>query len=269
MVVPTPPVYWFHLDETNNTSADGPFFIFGGLIATPSQAVAVHDAIAEIRTRYGYQQGDQFKFHTRSRPDHVSQTDFVAAKQAAVALLEQLDVKMIVYVVLHDIAKGSVEENSEKALNALLSHFEFHFLPEFGARGTVTIDRVDDRFGYPYLRTKFQHGISLPDGRKAPLANIVHYSFSGDGLSHFSSLVDISLGAFRYCVNASFGKGKEDLAKELIQPLSRALWSKSTEDDDRQIGGYGFLQYPKEIRVQQYREQYEILTTKLTEWTSD
>lgn len=269
MNVPNPPVYWFHLDETNNTSADGPFFIFGGLIATPIQAIAVHDAIAEIRGRYGYQQGDPFKFQTRSRPAHVSQEDFVAAKQAAVALLEELGVTMIVYVVLHDIATGSVEENSEKALNALLSHFEFRFLPEFSARGTVTIDRVDDKFGYPYLRTKFQHGISLPDGRKAALPSIVHYSFSGDGLSHMSSLVDISLGAFRYCVNTTFGKGNEAVAKEMIRPLSRALWCKSKDDDERQIGGYGFLQYPKEIKVERYRKQYDTLTAKLTEWTSD
>lgn len=68
-----------------------------------------------------------------------------------------------------------------------------------GAEGEQwCIDRLPEKFGYPYLRKKFQDGVELPGQSQRKLNRVVHYSMSCDQASHISSVVDICLGGIRY-----------------------------------------------------------------------
>jgi hypothetical protein len=95
------------------------------------------------------------------------------------------------------------------------------YLAEKASFGVACVDRLDPKFGYSYLRRRFQEPLDLPDGRTPRLERIIHLSMSCDGASHASSLVDIALGGFRYCVNTALGKGKgkDDVAPEDIPAL--------------------------------------------------
>ena len=258
-------MYWLFTDETNVTDKDGAFFIYGGLIMTADQMQALNAEVVTIREKYGYLGGDQFKFQTASRPKQVSPTDFAAAKGEALALLEKHGALVVMYVVLHELARNkSVQTMTEWALNSLIAHFDLRFLSERGAVGAVCIDRLDPKFGYGYMKDKFASGVTLPDGRTEKLDRVIHYSMSCDGASHMSSLTDIAPGSMRYAVNFATGQGKEDVARAIMVPLARAMWAKQI-GDVRQVGGYGFLKYPKDVRSARFQAQYDDLIQKIGE----
>lgn len=265
-------LYWFHIDETNTTVSEGEFLIVGGLVLNGEQIMKADLAIDFIRRHFGFKPSDQFKFHTRSRPVQVSREDFTTAKELAISLLEPLGIRMIVYVVLHDITKNkSQPEVMSMAFNSLLAHFDMHFLDQHNSKGVVCIDRVDEQFGFKFMQDKHQAGVVFVDGREQQLERIMHYSMTTDGASHLSSLVDIALGAFRYCVNLSNNPqkvGKLEIANKMLQPLSKALWSGEL-DGRRLITGYGYLPHPRGgIKVESYRAKYETLAEDLQQWSS-
>lgn len=262
-------MYWLFTDETNLDPAQGRFFIYGGLILHADQLVEAHDAIVKIRQKYGYGDNDQFKFQTASRPAHISIEAFAKAKEEAIVAASDVGGILLTYVVLHDIARSNERHKTlEFALNVVLAHFDMRFLTEQNDFGVVCLDRVQESFGYPFLRAKFQDGLNLPDGRSPRLGRIMHYSMSCDGASHFSSMVDIALGGFRYCVNAAAGIGKGETAAKIFPPLAKMMWHERKPDGTHQIGGYGFLAYPKVIRAEQYKAQYRELTQTLTTYAN-
>lgn len=256
-------MYFFFTDETNLVPSQGDFFIYGGIVATAEQIPALHDIVVAVRTKYGFNPEDSLKFHTRSRPAHVSFEDWTSAKFEVIEAAEGVGVDLLSYVVLHAIARQSQEKILEWALNALIAHFDLRYLAEKTARGAVCLDRLDEKFSYPYLRNIFATGAIMPDGRIVKLQRVIHYSLTCDGASHVSSVIDIALGGLRYCVNTgSGGPGSTVIAARIFPPLARMMWSVDTPAG-RKIGGYGFIQYPKEIRVPDYEDRYVKLRTAL------
>ncbi|MGC4111769.1 MAG: hypothetical protein QM747_15395 [Nocardioides sp.] len=257
-------MYWLFTDETNTTDKDGDFFIYGGVIVTPEMAGNLHDAVEQIRHKYGFRDGDQFKFQTKSRPRHVTLDDFSAAKaEANRALLDHGAIVMI-YVVLHDLARSkTIETMTEWALNSLLYHFDVNFLRQKNDFGAVCIDRLDPKQAYSYMRETFAHGVAFPNGSRVKLGRVIHYSMSSDGASHLSSLTDIALGSVRYAVNFATGQGNETVARKVLQPVAAAMWHQVAPDGTHKVGGYGFLQYPKTINAPSYRARYDALVKSL------
>ncbi len=260
-------MYWFIADETNVDPGQGDFFIYGGLALNEEQFSSLHDSVVDIRGEYGFNQEDSFKFHTRSRPSHMDVDKWTEAKAAVIDRALGIGVHLIIYVVLHDIAQSQDRNKMmQYALNSLIFHFDRVYLTEHDSRGVVCIDRVDDSFGYEYFKEKFAKGVVLPNGQAPPLNRVLHYSMSCDGASHISSVVDICIGGIRYCINAATGKGPDDVARKVFPSVSRMLWHQPTATG-RQIGGYGFLQYPKTVKVEDYRKRYKDLTITLTDYS--
>lgn len=264
-------MYWLFTDETNVTDKEGDFFIYGGLIVSADQMVALNKRVIDIRNKYGYVAGDSFKFQTKSRPAQVSIADFAAAKGEALTALAETGAKVVIYTILHAIAKNqSVDNMTRFGLNALISHFNREFLGEQNDMGAVCIDRLDPAVGYSYMTDTFANGLTFQaSGYHDDLARIVHYSMSCDGASHMSSVADIALGSMRYATNFAGGKGKEEVARKLMLPLARAMWQKTNPDGSIRIGGYGFLQYPKNIQVAAYQAKYDELVEVLTRLASE
>jgi hypothetical protein len=255
------------LDETNLQASQGEFFIYGGLVMTPEQMPTLHASVSQIREKYRFEPRHSLKFHTRSRPDHLSIEEWTAAKAEVVTSAEAAGARLLSYVVLHDLAKQQNQETLLKwALNALIGHFDLRYLAEHNDWGSVCLDRLDERFSYAYFQDKFANGVTLQDGRTVQLNRIIYYSATCDGASHLSSVVDIVLGGLRYCVNTASGSGKDTVAAQIFPPISRMMWSRETARK-RQIGGYGFLQYPKDVRVPTYQQRYHALAVALASYS--
>ncbi|UPW03090.1 hypothetical protein M1C57_15575 [Rhodococcus pyridinivorans] len=262
-------MYWLHTDETNLEPNQGTFFIYGGLIATPDQMVGAHTLVQQVRAKYGFTQGDSFKFQTASRPNRISIDDWSAAKAEAIEGAYKLGIKMMAYVVHHQIARNKTkDEKIEFALNALLAHFDLRFLAAKDAYGAVCLDRLPEKFSYPYLEDMFRNGVNV-EGRQVALNRVMHYSVTSEGASHINTLVDLTLGGLRYCANACFGNGKPEVAANILPPISKMMWSTTAPDGRLQIRDYGFLAYPKEVRAANLKKDYETLRADLGRFSRD
>lgn len=264
-------MHWLLLDETNKNPSPGQFFIVGGLVLTDEQIPLVTAVVDVIRQDCGYRDGDSLKFQLSARPDHVSKEQATDAKKRVIEALVKLDVRMITYVILHDVAKTkSDRERMEMGLNTVV--WAYHRLLESEqTRGAFLIDRDDSL--HPYLAQLFQHGV-LPAGKstRLPVRDRVQFmGMTSNNASHLSSAVDIALGGFRFCVNASSldeEHGAHLVARSIFGELSSMLWSVQ-DGDKRRIGGHGFIARPKGgPRWAPYNEHYIELRRKLAKYAN-
>jgi hypothetical protein len=63
------------------------------------------------------------------------------------------------------------------------------------------MDRLPKGSEFDYLSEKFTKGLSLPRGEAQALDRIVMFSSTCINASHVSSVMDIVLGTWRYCIN--------------------------------------------------------------------
>jgi len=260
-------MHWFVVDETNKNSVSGQFFIIGGLVFREDQIEKIHSAIEIIRLQRGYRRGDKLKFQSSARPEHVTIENALAAKQEVISALRTIGVRMITYVLLHDVGAGKSEQaRMEMGLNTLTWAY-YRLLATENAWGCMMIDRDDKQHGH--LVTLFQEGVG--SASKTSLRDrIKFYGMTSDNASHLSSAVDIALGGFRFCVNAA---GKDSVTdagqvtvQNIFQPLSELLWGVEVEGK-RHIGGFGYLERPQVVRAHTYREKYDILKRKLESYS--
>jgi hypothetical protein len=262
-------MYLFLVDETNKNPAPGSFFILGGLVFTPDQVEAVHKAVQRIRTEHGYQDGDSFKFQTAARPPHVTVEQSREAKEQVIAALGEAGVRLLTYVVLHDIAMNQGEQKTmEMALNTITWAY-YRLLRAETATGSMLIDRDDKQ--HVYLAHLFQHGVQPGSQPLAMQDRILLYGQTSNNASHLSSAVDIALGGFRYCVNAASRETGREIeqvvAANILGPLSKLLWG-VPRSDVRQVGGYGFHTRPSDVRKPAFAEKYAELRTKLAQYSN-
>lgn len=260
-------MHWFVIDETNKNSTPGKFFIVGGLVLRAKQIKKVDRAVEKIRRKYGYQDGDSLKFQISARPAHISVQDATAAKKAVIKALVKLDVRMITYVLLHDIGVNRTEqERMQMAINTLSWGFHRMLVAEDSA-GAIFVDRDDTQ--HAHLATLFQHGLSVGKRTIVLRDRIKFFGMTANNESHLSSAVDIALGGFRFCVNAAnldATHGAHMTARSIFKPLSRLLWGVK-RGAVRRIGGYGFHARPVEVRAPRYERRYEELRAKLQEYS--
>lgn len=85
MVVP----YVLLAGETNQQpSEQARFFIYGGVFFPAAAIPDLHDLVRAVRADAGYQRTGEFKFDTRSRPQHVTRLD--QEDESGICLVERL-----------------------------------------------------------------------------------------------------------------------------------------------------------------------------------
>lgn len=249
-------------DETNKEHApNAKFFIYGGVFFPAEKLAELHALVEKTRFNNSFQDGDSFKFDTRSRPNHVTREKYTAAKRDILNGCHQLGVRFIACLVLHEIAPNrSVQELVSWGANGVIAAFD-HFLEEEGATGICTVDRLPFKQGYQYLEDKFQHGLTFPGGRSRRLERIHLFASTCQGASHANSAIDIILGAFRYCVNE---RSRTPATYAMFPVVASMMWHKRV-GDTIYIRDYGLLLRPKQVKVPVYQQQYDELTSHLTE----
>lgn len=265
-------MYTFMVDETNRDYVEGHFFIVGGLVFTPEQALSVDRAVAARRAEFGYRPGDNFKFNTNERPAYVTPDQHREAKQLIIADLKEIGVRMIVSVVLHDLCRDQTyDTRMDWGLNTLAGAYR-KLLSAERAYGIMLIDRDNDRFDH--LEYLFQHGLRMYTGDHVRVDDRIKlFGQTNDNASNLSSAADIALGAFRYCVNTAVGAGRELVARVMFPDLAEVMWGvPSTRDEsDKQIAGYGYHARPKthNITVPWHKDRYFSLAAALTSYSLD
>ncbi len=255
-------MYVLYCDESNMSERQGDFLIYGGLAIASDRILALSQAIDEIRARAGVPRDFRLKFNPG--PDSLSHQEFLRLKQAMVEAATTHGAKLIVYVILHDIAT-SPDEARRNGINAVCFHFDC-LLNRWNGPGLVLIDRFNDQGNQieAHLTEKFSVGVrGMPYAHEIRLTKIVGFHYSSVGQSHLPSIVDIVLGSLRFAINAHTRNVEKQLqtARKLLGLLEPLFW----RDNGAAISELSFLFSPKVIKAPSYREQYQALKDFLGE----
>jgi len=195
------------------------FFVYGAVFIDSERALGLHTAIEALRINKRFGLGDSLKFQTNSRPEQVSREDHTDAKRQVLELAAEHGVQFCAYVMLHELARNQEhEELVQWGANTLLGKFNEFCGERPHGHGLVMFDRMPIAHEHRYFREKFSTGLTFPNGRTRRLENVLGLASTCDGASHMSSVADIVLGSFRYCVN----EPERDIAGA---PYSAALGS--------------------------------------------
>lgn len=247
-------MYILFTDETNSQSnAKSKFFIYGGVFFSSESAVAIHQAIKELREEAGLLPSDELKFDTRSRPKkRVSVEEHKELKKRVLQIALDHDVRFIANLVLHDLADR--DNLISWGANNVIERFH-GFLNLEDEHGIVTMDRVPTKTnGFDYIQEKFQQGLSYPYGRVS-LSRVCAFTLTSVGASHLGSLVDIVLGSFRYCINE---REKLDVPKVMLPDLVKLMWKRKV-GKNLVVTGYGLVFSPEieKVKALKYRQEYQ------------
>lgn len=247
-------------DETNvRQDEKAKFFIYGGLIINLTEAPDICNKVYQIRTSKGYQRCDKLKFETHSRPQQVTIEDFSSCKDRVINMCSNCGVQFMAYVVHHHIAKKHRPETQWLwALKTLLCGYDL-FLQRENEYGICLVDRFSNAFNV--LREIHQSGVDpqFYGGRlKHQLDRIMCYGTVSIDTTHLASLVDIVLGAFRYCVNEIT---RDEISARLYKKV-RPLMVCETGNPSI-VEEWGLFLRPKTVVVAEYRTDYENLRKRL------
>jgi hypothetical protein len=256
-----PPMYLMYGDEADHTQGDKDFIVCGAIFIDAERAKALHDAVNQARRDTGFASTDSLKSGTNTKPDDCSPKTHTDLKNRVLELAEQHGVIFAGYVCSHAIAKGAPGKTSQAkqetavqwGFNELLKLFN-DFLVYSQTFGLVILDRRSPDAQFTYMQKKFQVGLEYQASRRR-LGNIISYSLTCDGCSHLSSVADIVIGAFRYCVN----EPNNEAVGGRIYPLVAALmWKRN----GKLVG----LKLNPAIGSTHYAHQYDALIARLEKY---
>lgn len=253
-----------YCDETNLQDRAGDFLIYGGLIVSGERAGELSRAIDQLRSAHRVPSNYHIKFNPG--PEGFNHQQFVVFKSELIKLAAEFGARLIVYVILHDVASDP-DTARRNGINTICYHFDCILEREEG-RGLVLIDRFTDAGNLidAHLREKFTVGIrGLPFSPVMKLKNILGFHYSAIGQSHFPSLIDVVLGSLRFAINAHTRRQEQNYAtaKALLELLAPLFWRGGLPGAG--IPELGFAYSPKTIRVVRYREQYKSLKEFLSQ----
>lgn len=245
-------MYLLYCDETNFAKSAGDFFVYGGVVIDPTHAADLSKEIEDIRTKLGVPRDYVLKFNPG--PKGFSHEQFIELKQSVIQAACAANCKLLVNLLLHDIATSS-EEARRFGINTLSFHFDC-FLNWVKAPGLVIIDRFDDKEIDGQLKEKLTIGLTgkLPYGDELKIERVVGYHYSAIGQSHFCSLIDVILGSLRFAVNA-FTQGNAQHAKSAEKILEQ-LAPLFLREHGKNVDEISLWFSPKEVRKEAYRSKY-------------
>ncbi len=123
--------------------------------------------------------------------------------------------------------------------------------------GVVLIDRFNDEGNKieGHLKEKMSTGVNFPyKADPVRLSNIIGFHYAAVGQSHFTSMIDILLGSFRFAMNAHCRAEEKlhDSARNILGILSPLFFSRYQES----ICDMGIHFSPMKVKVGRYREKY-------------
>lgn len=247
-------MFTFHVDETGK-SGSTKFFYIGGLVADDEQMIAGSQGVQEIRQKYGYQETDLFKFTTNSRPNHLSIGDWTDSKHEAICLIRDLELKFLVTMVHHKIAKPLERPQGVIwNLENLLRHYSKLFLTELP--GAVCLDRIEENWGHEELAKIAENQIEFGN-QLIGIPNIVHFSFTAARFSKFNSLVDIALGSFHMCCENAFDPTNTHKSAITQQILSELYPCLPKSPDTNLAWRHGVFPQPMGSMKAEYQADYD------------
>lgn len=194
-------------DESNRTPIDGEFFIYGALVVKTMKLGPLVLGIEEIRDKFELSPGTQLKFSPVYKPKSWAIERYHEIRTEVLDLVLQCGGEMMVYVVLHELAKSNSPAATQRmGINSVLKRFE-QSLAEKSTWGLAMVDQ--DNHVFQNIREIHKSGLKLETSTlylSPRVASVLAFDSQG---THLATAVDIAVGAFRFCVNClPKGEGK-------------------------------------------------------------
>jgi hypothetical protein len=209
-----------YCDESNLNEVDFDFFVYGGIVIDGVRAASLSSNIEQIRLNAGVSPTFVLKFNPG--PPNLNHQQFAQLKSGIIQAAVDHGCIFLTSLILHNIAT-SPEAARLREINRVALHFNYH-LRSIDEHGLVLIDQFNDTQANHHLREKFLVGVT---GMPYPpftmrLDRILGLHYAAIGQSHFGSLIDIVIGAFRFAINVHTRNqaGNTATAALLLQQLS-------------------------------------------------
>lgn len=248
-------------DEADHEQDRGQkFFVYGAVFVDVDRAPALHTAIDALRRDKHFAPGDSLKFATNSRPEQVTRADHTEAKRRVIELAAEHGVEFCAYVILHELARNKThEELVQWGANTLLGKFNQYCRERPNSHGLVMFDRMPIAHEHRYFKEKFSVGLTFPNRPPQRLDRLLGYASTCDGASHLSTVADVVLGSFRYCVN----EPERDIAGRAMFPgVARLMW-RIVVNGGVNVRERGLVTRPQVVREQRHRDEYDALRARL------
>lgn len=207
-------MYTLLADESNRTRIDGEFFIYGGIFLKTEYLGQLADGVVAVRNKYELPADAALKFSLPNKPPDMEIQKFHDMRTDVLRLVAELSGKMIVYVVLHDLARSkSAEETQRMGMNSILNRYA-NFLDRNDTWGLAMIDQDNEVF--KNIREIHQMGLTV-ENRKVEISPKIAgvLAFDSNG-THIASAADIAVSAFRYCVNSLPKEGRDQEIQRIV-----------------------------------------------------
>lgn len=245
-------MHLIYCDETNFKKNSNDFFLYGGIVIKDSNAQGLSNEIEQLRKDFSVPKEYVLKFNPG--PENLDHKTFIELKKNIISLAVKYECKLLINLLLHDIAKSS-EEARRYAVNTLCYHFNC-YLSRPNDYGLVLIDRFFDKEIDLLLKQKLHTGISgqLPFGESMRLDRILGYHFTAIGQSHFCSLVDIVIGSLRFSLNTFTQGGQTNnlSANAILGQISPLFFRQSSN----KVHPISIWFSPKDVKHEVYRARY-------------
>jgi hypothetical protein len=243
-----------YADESNMDPAGAEFFVYAGVAIPGSRAGELSARIDDLRRTFRYGPTDRLKFNTVDRPAHVTPEQHREIKRQVMLAAGECEAKLIASFILHSIAR-SPEEARRFEINRVCFHFDC-VLRRASDHGLVLLDTFADKTLNNLLTEKFLVGLKgLPHSKIYRLDRILGFHLASIGTSNFCSLVDVVVGALRFCANAIADGVPRATALILAQQLSPMC----IRDPNGQVSELSLFFSPKAVRIGAYRARYNVL----------
>lgn len=186
------------VDESNQNSNQGKFFILGSLVFHLKDILCVDDHVRDIRKRFGLNGEDLIKFNIQSKPEGLSKSDHNELKLEILRLCKKYSKISNIYLVHHGISKNQIRR-FEFGANTLLHKYQ-NYLVKSKNFGFCLFDH-ENHFK-KYLESVFINGLFFEtSNRQFNIDRILLLGLTTNASSNLSSLVDVFVGAFRFGLN--------------------------------------------------------------------
>lgn len=188
-------------DETNSNPDTSDFFIYGGLHFDIETMPELDDAIREKRRCKGYRRGDDLKWN--GQPEDVSPEEHASIKDSLLDLAQEHNAQFIPVMVLYELIEDTKKPIQwVRCMRDLLGQFKFSL--DDGESGIAVMDHLPEggeEEEKEMLENAFSYGLTFGGDNYVRLDDIKLISTTYSKASHVSSLLDIVLGAFQFCIN--------------------------------------------------------------------
>jgi hypothetical protein len=247
-------MYLFYCDESNLEKRSGDFLLYAGITIPDHNALALSRTIDALLANPKISRDYRLKFNPR--PTNLDHQEFIVLKSAVIEAAIKADVKLLSYMILHDIAK-SPDEARRNGINHTCFHFDC-YLNRVKDTGLVLVDRFNDEGNEigAHLTEKFSVGLkNMPYSREMRLENIVGFHYSAIGQSHFPSILDVIVGSLRFAINVYTRQPQyKATAMAILKSLNPLFFR---EEGSEKVSEIGLILSPKAITIKSYRQKYQ------------